>query len=256
MQGELDRFGLWLKRRRPKPQLEEVDSDIIIRYIQDRTAFRSKATVSGTMSIIRGVGDYLVREGYWKQNPLRWIQGPKIDWRTTLPRSLDQNVMSTLWQTAAHHRKGFSRFLWIALLSVLYGTGLRRKEIERLNLDSWIGEEGVLEIEGCKNGGERRVIVPELSWRCLESYLIQRHNYLEKMGQINQPALFVNRSGERLTGTAISKGIRNLAQRGNLPRITLHQFRHTCATDLLERGLHVADVQKVLGHKRISTTVR
>jgi len=256
IRSELDRWGIWMKRRRPKPQLEQVDSDLIILYIKERTVFRAKATVGGTISVMRGMGDFLVREGYWPQNPLRWIQGPKLDGRAKLPCRIDREVMSKLWQVAAKGRQDYYRSLWIAILAVLYGTGLRRGELERLNVENWRGQEGILEIDGLKTGYGRRVIVPELSWRCIESYLIQRHNHLEQIGRLNQPALFVNKAGNRLRGPAISKGICRIAQRSKLPRITLHQFRHTCASDLLENGLHVAEVQKVLGHRSISSTVR
>jgi len=62
---ELIRFGNWLKRKRPKPSLETINSDHIINYIKSRTAFRSKATVYRTVSILRGMGEYLTTEGYW-----------------------------------------------------------------------------------------------------------------------------------------------------------------------------------------------
>ena len=45
--SELDRLGCWLKRRRPKPKLEEVDGQLLIKYLQRRTHFRAKATVAG-----------------------------------------------------------------------------------------------------------------------------------------------------------------------------------------------------------------
>ena len=75
---ELGRFGLWLKARRPRPRLEDVDAELIIRYVRERTTFRAKATVSGVMSTLRCQGDWLVREGHWRSNPLKWLQGPKL----------------------------------------------------------------------------------------------------------------------------------------------------------------------------------
>ena len=60
---ELDRFGSWLKRRRPKPQLEDVDSDLIIGYIRARTVFHSKWTICGVVTDLRAIGGFLVEEG-------------------------------------------------------------------------------------------------------------------------------------------------------------------------------------------------
>jgi len=66
----------------------------------------------------------------------------------------------------------------------------------------------------------------------------------------------VNRRGERLSGQMISNGIHTLARRAKVALVSLHQFRHSCASDLLESGVHLADVQRILGHRGISTTVR
>src|SRR5271170_6748040 len=62
---ELDRWGCWLKRRRPKPNLEEVDGLMLIEYIQSRTHFHAKTTLSGVTSKMRCLGEYLVQEGVW-----------------------------------------------------------------------------------------------------------------------------------------------------------------------------------------------
>jgi integrase/recombinase XerC len=255
VQRELDRWGLWLKHRRPKPNLEAVDSDQIIDYLKGRTQFRAKATVSGTMSILRGMGEYLLRQGIWQSNPLRWMHGPKLDWRMHLPRRIGSDSMKQLWESVAAGRQGYHRWMWIAALALLYGTGMRRGELERLDLADWNREEGMLLVDGRKTGQERRVPLPELAWRCLESYLPHRQNHLVKLG-IQQDALFVNKDGGRLKGTSISCAIHSIARRGKLPRITLHQFRHSCASDLLEGGVCLPEVQRILGHETITTTVR
>jgi site-specific recombinase XerD len=142
------------------------------------------------------------------------------------------------------------------VLALLYGTGLRRGEIERLNMDSFDRTEGTLRIDGRKTGRERCVPVPEILWRCLESYLPQRHNVLERANALGQQALLVNRRGERLTGQMISNGIHTMAGRAKIALVSLHQFRHSCASDLLEAGVHLAEVQRILGHQGIATTVR
>ena len=59
--NELDRWGCWLKRSRPRLNLEEVRGPLLIQYIKRRTAFRSKATVVGVVSVMRCLGEYLVQ---------------------------------------------------------------------------------------------------------------------------------------------------------------------------------------------------
>ena len=253
---ELDKWGSWMKRRRPRPKLETIDSDLLLRYIQDRSAFRSKSTVSSIVSVMRCMGEFLVREGYWSQNPFRWIRGPKLHDRSHLPRRISKKMMQQLWIAAATNRQGYQQLQWMAVLSILYGVGVRRGELERLDVDHWNREEGILFVDGRKTGWQRHVVLPDMARQCLESYLVYRHNHLEALGRLDQKALFVNRDGERLKSERISQGIRRLAARAGLEGITLHRFRHTCASDLLEAGLHVAQVQEILGHRAICSTTR
>lgn len=253
---ELDKWGIWMKRRRPKPRLEEIDSELLIRYIGDRSVFHSKATISSVVSKMRCMGEFLVREGYWAKNPFRWIRGPKLDHRRCLPRRLSKQAMRQLWEAVAKNRQGYGRSLWLAVLSILYGAGVRRGELIRLDVEHWIPGDATLRVDGRKTGYERQMVLPEISRRCLEAYLIERHNYLEKVGRLEEKALFVNRNGVRMKGPQITRGINRIARRAGLEGVTVHQFRHTCASDLLEAGLHVSKVKAILGHQSIATTVR
>ena len=252
----LERWGRWMKRRRPRPQLERIDADLLVTYIRSCTTFRSKSTVYGTLSVMRGMGDYLVREGVWPANPLRWMRGPKVTPYSRLPKRIDTEQMEALWRQAALRRDVYARQMWVAVLAMLYGTGLRRGELERLDVGSWDRDEGILRIDGRKTGRERRLPVPALVYQCLEAYLPQRHNHLERIGWREQPALLVNRDGRRLSGTSISIGVHAMARYAGVALHSLHQFRHTCASDLLEAGVRLPEVQRILGHQGIATTVR
>jgi len=254
--ARLDRWGRWLKRRRPRVAIERIDADLITRYIATCTSFRAKSTVYGTLSTMRGLGDYLVRQGLWKINPLRWMKGPKVTPYSRLPKRIDRAHMEAMWREAANRHGQYSSHLWVTVLALLYGTGLRRGELERLSVDSFDRTEGLLRIDGRKTGRERCVPLPDMVLRCLEAYLPLRHNQLEKTGRCGESTLLVSREGRPLTGTAISNGIHAIAQRAQVPLHSLHQFRHSCASDLLESGVHLAQVQHILGHCGISTTVR
>jgi len=100
------------------------------------------------------------------------------------------------------------------------------------------------------------VAVPTLTWRCLEAYWSQRQNLLEQRGCLDQAALFVNQDGGRLLPGSITQGLKRLARRCGLERLTAHQFRHSCASDLLEDGVALPQIQRLLGHQTIATTVR
>ena len=93
IRDELDRCGCWLKRRRPKPPLEEVDGPVLIAYLRHRSHFRAKSTLSSIASKVRCFGEYLVERGEWKQNPMRWVRGPKLDPRG---KATDKHPVSKL----------------------------------------------------------------------------------------------------------------------------------------------------------------
>lgn len=253
---ELLKFGVWLRQRRPRPNLEEISGELIIKYISQRTSFRTKSTVRGVVSVLKNLGEFFSRKGLWKQNPLRWIRGPKVDSRMQIPRRISKSELKSLWQTAADSRQKESRHVSLALLGMLYGTGLRRGELERLDLDDWRREEGVVEIDGHKTGRERRVPLQDGAARCLEAYLPIRHNILEKTGNLKEQALFVNQEGRRLKGDVIGKRIHRMARKADIPLVSLHQFRHTCASDLIEEGVNLPQVQRILGHAAIESTMR
>jgi site-specific recombinase XerD len=253
---ELDRWGSWLKHRRPRLDLEQVGADQVVEYIHSRAAFRSKGTVAGIVTALRSMGEFLVGEEVWAGNPLRWMKGPKMDPRARVPRRIGQETMSKLWETAAAGRQEYQRHLWVAMLGTLYGTGLRRGELVRLDVGDWNREEGTLLVDGVKTGRERQVPLPALTGRCLEAYFPHRHNQLERTGRLGESALFVNQDGGRFNPRSISGGLKTIARRCDAGDITLHQFRHTCASDLLEGGVNLPAIQQMLGHQTIQTTIR
>jgi site-specific recombinase XerD len=236
--------------------LEAVDGQMLIQYLRRRTRFRSKATVSSIASKLRCCGEYLVAQGIWMQNPMRWVRGPKLNPGGKLPRRIGTEHLRQLWEAAPQQRGNYSQQLSVAVLSLLYGTGLRRGELERLDLEDWKREQSLIAIDGRKTGCERNVPVSEPMSRCLEAYLPLRHNLLERRGTVAERALLINRQGKRLSSQSLGLLVHRLAQKAKVPLVSLHQFRHTCASDLLENGASLTEVQVLLGHKSVETTSR
>src|SRR6185437_10047929 len=138
---ELDRWGNWLKRKRPKPKVPEIGAELILEYIRGRTHFHSKATVASLMSHMRCMGEFLVQEGVWEQNPLRWIRSPKLDPRRILPRRIKKDELSKLFECAAKIQDPHRRSRSLTILVLLYSTGMRRGELARLSLSDWNAKE-------------------------------------------------------------------------------------------------------------------
>jgi len=88
--------------------MEHIDADTITRYMEACASFRSKSTVYGMLSTMRGFGDYLVRQGLWRINPLRWMKGPKVTPYSRLPKRIDQAHMEALWRAAAQRGGKYS----------------------------------------------------------------------------------------------------------------------------------------------------
>lgn len=252
----LGHWGEWMKRCRPRPRIEHIDGPLIARFIRSRTSFKSKATVYGTLSVMRGMGEFLVREGVWESNPMRWMRGPKVTPYSRLPRRLDRADVEALWSAAAESRGAYRKALWLTVLALLYGTGLRRGELSRLRVGDWDRENGTILIDGRKTGRERRVPVPDLTSLCIESLLPLRHNELARAGAAEVAELFVGSDGKPLSEQAISMGVHRLARRAGIELASVHQFRHTCASDLIEAGVALPQVQRILGHQVIATTMR
>ena len=121
---------------------------------------------------------------------------------------------------------------------------------------SWDRDEGVLRIDGRKTGQERCVPVPALAYQCLEAYLPQRHNQLEKLGCTSSRRCWSIRRGGVCAGTRSARACTRSPRRTGMTLHSLHQFRHSCASDLLEAGVGLPEVQRILGHPGIGTTVR
>jgi integrase/recombinase XerD len=253
---ELDRCGTWLKHRRPKVNLELMDSDLLVRYLRTRSAFRSKSTMAGAVSIVRGMGEYLVRQGVWTKNPMRWIRGPKMDPRMCLPRRIGKADMNRLWEEAEKRKPKSIRTVTLCVLAILYGTGLRRGELHRLNVADWDRDNGVLKVDGQKTGHERNLPVGPGLWRCVEAYLPVRQLRLEAAKRYEEPAFLIDRFGRRMSADAVSRAVAVCAKAARIPFVSIHQFRHSCASDLLESGVKLPDVKTMLGHAVIETTMR
>jgi site-specific recombinase XerD len=254
---ELERFGAWLKSRRPRPKLEQVTAELVVAYLRRRAQFKAKSTLYDIMCRLRRFGNWLVEHGHWTQNPLRWLRGPKIDPFSPAPQRINGSAIEILWRGAlTRQQQRFYRHRYLGILALLYGLGLRRGELVLMNCEHWDAEQGTLLVQGRKTGRERRLAVPPVVEQCLTSYLPERQNHLEQLGLLQQRALWVNRHGGRLSGPAISHGIHTLARRLHVCLGSLHQFRHTCASDLLESGAGLHEVQKILGHQVISSTMR
>lgn len=252
---ELLKWGRWLKKQKPQPSVEQIDHSLISKYIKYRTAFSSKNYVCSVMSAMRCMGEFLLDKGIWNQNPLSWMQSPKVNNYRKVPKTYHRSDLKKLFEESFNCHDPYFRSLYPAIISVFYTTGIRKGELLSLKLDDWKRTEFSLKVIGHKTGFERVVPVTEATWKCIENYLKARNRLLLRKG-ITSDFLFVNRNGDQVNGTTLHTQFRRLAKRAGIPKATIHMFRHSCATDLVEEGIPFPHVQKILGHSSSSSTYR
>jgi site-specific recombinase XerD len=140
-----------------------------------------------------------------------------------------------------------------AILELLYGTGIRVSECERLDVRDLDLAQGVLFIRNGKGKKDRVVPVVGRAADALDRYL--REARPELLRDPREPALFLTRRGTRVTVKNIQYLVRMNARSADIPvPVTPHGLRHGCATHLLQRGADVRHVQKLLGHASLDTT--
>lgn len=140
----------------------------------------------------------------------------------------------------------------LALVDLLFATGLRVGEVSALNVQDFFVREAVFRVKG-KGGRDRlAVVVDEETLRVQRKYLEARTR-----AETRSPALFLNSSGMRLTTQGIANVIARLREEAGIERhVTPHMLRHTVATLLLRNGVDIRIVQEFLGHASIATTQR
>jgi integrase/recombinase XerC len=194
---------------------------------------------------------FLVREGVVTGNPLAKIASPRRERR--LPRVLFQAEAKRLVEAAAQTSPICLRDR--AILEVLYGAGLRVSELVGLDVGDLDLGGACLRVLG-KGAKERLVPVGSYAVRALRAYLQRGRPLLlgQRTGEVEH-ALFLNRSGRRLSARAVRNIIKDYAaQAGVEGRVSPHTLRHSFATHLLDGGADLRVVQELLGHARLSTT--
>lgn len=256
VENELIDLGSFLRQQRPKINLEQVNSSHLLKYIERKSSFKSKATSSGVISKVRCFGEFLVRQNVWISNPLRWVQGPKLNSHRAISRSLNREHISRLYIECFKQTSTYSKFVTPAIFSLLYTTGMRKGELVALNLDSWDVKEKAIRIYSSKTDSERVIPVQDVTAKLLEAYLAKRTQIIIKHEIQNQKALFLTSAGQRINGTNLHSKFKKIADKAQIPYFSLHMLRHSCATDLIEAGVGIPQVQRVLGHACLQTTMR
>jgi integrase/recombinase XerC len=256
--ADLYQFRAFLEERLASDEggvrVESIDITGIREYLAFLFTRLKRKTIARKLSALRSFFIFLERRGIVNVNPAAEISSPRLE--KTIPVYLSVDEMFRLLEGA--DRRDPLGLRDLAILEILYSTGLRVSELTSLNLIDVSFEERLVRVKG-KGGKERVVPIGRRAAAALERYLKAAES-LRKMKTWEEKdggALFVNFRGGRLTSRSVRSIVKQYAERSGAPSdVSPHSMRHSFATHLVDGGADLRSVQELLGHSSLSTTQR
>lgn len=220
-------------------------------HVRAYVAWRHRSGLSGrsiqrNLSAVRAFYHYLMREGKTQLNPVLGIVTPKSP--RSLPHTLDVDQVGRLLEIPLENTLACRDR---AIMELMYSSGLRLAELVSLDIASVDLHDETVRVLG-KGNKERIVPVGRFACTALQTWLDERVKLSE---QVDEPALFISRRGQRLTSRAVQLRMREWSVRQGLEgSVHPHQLRHSFASHLLESSGDLRAVQELLGHADIATT--
>jgi integrase/recombinase XerD len=250
--------------------LAEIDREVIRGYLGHLFTERGlrETTAKRRAACLRVFFKWARTEGLVRLSPFHELE-VRIKLPRRLPRALSREQLRRLLETAsarAGHRWGspyevgplsrdtsdchFCSLACLLTMELLYATGIRVGELVQIRVEDIALADGVITIHG-KGNRERRVFLPggDLK-RLLEAYLVLR----QRRGP-STDLLLIDAAGRPATTHRIRSQLHAVSRATSPPvYLTPHMLRHTAATHLLEAGVDIRYVQRLLGHESIATT--
>ena len=222
--------------------LRQVQTDDLRTYLAEYQLINncSKTTIDNIRRNLSSFFSWLEAEDYIIKSPIRRIH--KIRTGSKVKETLSEECIEKLRDSCLHIRD-------LAMIDLLYSTGIRVGELVNLNIGDINFEERECIVYG-KGNKQRKVYFDAKSKVHLKQYLEQRIDYNE--------ALFVTLDSpfERLKISGVEIRLRKLGRLASLDqRVHPHKFRRSMATRAIDKGMPIEQVQKLLGHQQIDTTM-
>lgn len=200
----------------------------------------SKVTIDNVRRILSSFFSWLEDEDYIIKSPIRRIH--KIKTSKVVRETYSDETIEKL-------RDGCDEIRDLAMIDFLTSTGVRVGELVRLNKNDINFEDRSCIVFG-KGSKEREVYFDARTKLHLEKYLSMRND--------NNPALFVSLLApyDRLEISGVEIRLRKLGNDLELQRVHPHKFRRTMATKAIDKGMPIEQVQRLLGHTKIDTTLQ
>ena len=219
---------------------EEICSAWIADLFQHNVGARS---IQRHISSAKGFFNYLKKSGLVTNSPFDLINSPKSP--SHLPSILSPEEVSQLLNFKP---KNVQEKRDIAIIELIYSSGLRVSEAVNANLDDFEDNKSFLRVLG-KGSKTRLVPVGRYARKAIDEWIGERKKLSTK-----DNSLFVNLRGKRISARSVQEKIRNIAIMQGLPPVNPHMLRHSFATHLLESSGDLRSIQELLGHSSLSTT--
>lgn len=238
--------------RRGQSDWSKVTREDIAAYLlemREGQAYRP-TTIARKLAALKSFFRYMRSIEAIKGNPVEKLEAPRI--QKDLPQVLDAEQISSLFKQIVPGTPGGQRDL--AMLHMLYATGMRASELVSLNISDFDQEQATIMCPGRSGPGRRGRLLPlsAIAVEETQKYLEEARPRLARRGEEN--ALFLNHHGERLTRQGFWLIIKGYARQAGIVDITPHMLRHSFAILMLKGGMELRCVQELLGHAHISTT--
>ncbi len=230
----------------------DIDHKVIRRYLAFLYNFSlSKTTLARKMAALRSFFKYLHKHlGVIDSNPATLISSVKNE--RPLPKIIGTLEMDEFLRLPDTGETKGERDR--AILEVLYGAGIRVQELVGLDLDDLNWHENEIKVLG-KGSKERIIPLNDQAISRVNTYISNGRVQLSKKAESKTPAVFLNRSGGRLSTGSVRRLVKAYTGKyAKVKGVTPHTLRHTFATHLLERGAGLRAVQELLGHVDLSST--
>jgi len=206
------------------------------------------SSVARCLSSLKSFYNFLYVESLISENPIETIASPR-PWRK-LPNVMSIQEVDAL--IAAPDINTLAGVRDLAMLELMYATGLRVSELVSLKMSAVNLEVGYLRSLG-KGSKERVVPIGDIAKTTIENYVINARPLFQKKWRTED--LFLTRLGNAMTRQGFWKILKKYSTKAKIVgTVSPHALRHAFATHLLERGADLRSVQKMLGHADISST--
>jgi len=241
----------------PKKNFEELTSQDLTDFeVWLKSTRLAPTSINRTLSAVKGFYKYAHLE-FGISNPTLEIVSRRIPRK--LPKALSIDEITGLINSAKREGDPIS-LRDFAMLELLYSSGARVSEIVGVNTSDISitqtndGDVTVLKLRG-KGSKERIVPLGKFAVAALEDYFTRTRPSLAAKNSKNEPALFLNSRGRRLSRQSAWQIVLDAAvATGLVGKVSPHVFRHSYATHLLDGGADIRVVQELLGHSSVTTT--